>query len=67
MLFIRQKNDITGYAPFEARSRVEYKQYTSFFSHDGLAIATYIFVTARDGGTLLRDEYLKEAVQVAEQ
>uniref|UniRef100_A0A0N5AZ70 SSD domain-containing protein n=1 Tax=Syphacia muris TaxID=451379 RepID=A0A0N5AZ70_9BILA len=62
-IFCSQKNDITGYAPFEARSRVEYKQYTSFFSHDGLAIATYLFVMAKDGGTLLRDEYLKEAIQ----
>ncbi|VDM41009.1 unnamed protein product [Toxocara canis] len=59
-----QKNDITGYTPFEARSRVEYKQYTSFFSHDGLAIATYIFVMAKDGGSLLRPEYLKETVDI---
>uniref|UniRef100_A0A915BPN7 SSD domain-containing protein n=1 Tax=Parascaris univalens TaxID=6257 RepID=A0A915BPN7_PARUN len=59
-----QKNDITGYSPFEARSRVEYKQYTSFFAHDGLAIATYIFVLAKDGKSMHRLEYLKETVEI---
>ncbi|VDM95358.1 unnamed protein product [Thelazia callipaeda] len=61
-----QRNDLKGYAPFEARSRVEYNKYLDFFSSnsDVPGIATYIFVTAKDDGSMLRPDHLNETIQV---
>uniref|UniRef100_A0AC35U2Z8 SSD domain-containing protein n=1 Tax=Rhabditophanes sp. KR3021 TaxID=114890 RepID=A0AC35U2Z8_9BILA len=60
----KQQNDITGYSPYGARSRGEYTKYNEFFAEDGLSIATYIYLEAKDGGSLLRPELLKEVVDV---
>lgn len=59
-----QLNDITGYSPFGARAREEYTRYQEFFSKDGPAVSIYIFALAKDGGSMLREEYLRETVEV---
>ncbi|VDN50128.1 unnamed protein product [Dracunculus medinensis] len=64
ILQTKQKNELTGYVPFEARSRVEFEQYTSFFAHSGLPIASYIFLAPKDGGSILRDDYLMETIKI---
>ncbi|KAK0423832.1 hypothetical protein QR680_008355 [Steinernema hermaphroditum] len=64
ILHTKQENDITGYSPYGARAKSEYAQYQEFFAHDGYGIALYIFALAKDGGTMLRDEYMKETVEV---
>lgn len=60
-----QQNDITGYSPYGARAREEYKRYQEFFAHDGLGLAVYVFALAKDGGTMLRDSHLKETIDVS--
>ncbi|KAI6203829.1 Sterol-sensing domain and Patched family-containing protein [Aphelenchoides besseyi] len=59
-----QQNDITGYTPYGARALDEYANYQDFFSAKGLGVAVYIFVMAKDGGTMLREPYLKETVDL---
>lgn len=59
-----QRNDLTGYSPFEARARTEYDKYTAFFSQHGLAISTYVYVAAKDDGSMLRLEQLNETVHI---
>uniref|UniRef100_A0A7E4UPM4 SSD domain-containing protein n=1 Tax=Panagrellus redivivus TaxID=6233 RepID=A0A7E4UPM4_PANRE len=59
-----QQNDITGYSPYGARARDENTRYQEFFSQDGLGTAVYLFALAKDGGTMLRSEYLKEVVDI---
>jgi hypothetical protein len=61
----RQQNDITGYTPYGARAVEEYDKYQEFFSEKGLGVAVYIFALAKDGGTMLREPYLKEAIDVS--
>lgn len=63
-LKFRQQNDITGYTPYGARAIDEYGRYQEFFSAKGLGVAVYIFFLAKDGGTMLREPYLKEAIDV---
>uniref|UniRef100_A0A183HDB1 Patched domain-containing protein 3 n=1 Tax=Onchocerca flexuosa TaxID=387005 RepID=A0A183HDB1_9BILA len=59
-----QRNDLGGYSPFEARSRVEYNEYLNFFSGHGLAISTRIFIVAKDGKSMLRPNHLDDTIQV---
>uniref|UniRef100_A0A1I7XPR2 SSD domain-containing protein n=1 Tax=Heterorhabditis bacteriophora TaxID=37862 RepID=A0A1I7XPR2_HETBA len=61
---ILQHNDITGYTPYGARAKDEYQQYQNFFASQGLPVAAYLFVIAKDNGSMLRPEYMEEAVQV---
>lgn len=61
----RQLNDITGYTPYGARARTEHTRYQEFFAHDGLGLAVYIFATAKDDGTMLRTDHLKEVIDVS--
>ncbi|KAE9553538.1 hypothetical protein FO519_003231 [Halicephalobus sp. NKZ332] len=58
-----KKSDLTGYTPEGARSRYEYQVYEEFFDHSGQGIQILMMVMAKDNGTMLRDEYLKETVQ----
>ncbi|CEF65052.1 Sterol-sensing domain and Patched family-containing protein [Strongyloides ratti] len=59
-----QLNDITGYSPYGARGRLEYSTYQEFFSHDGLSVAVYLYIEAKDKGTMLRQNLLKETVDI---
>jgi hypothetical protein len=59
-----QQNDITGYTPYGARARDEYNRYQDFFAHNGLGITVYIYALAKDGGSMLRDKFLKESLNV---
>uniref|UniRef100_A0A915CR01 SSD domain-containing protein n=1 Tax=Ditylenchus dipsaci TaxID=166011 RepID=A0A915CR01_9BILA len=59
-----QENDITGYSPYGARARDEYKTYNEFFSEDGLGITVYVFALAKDGGSMLRETHLEEVVNI---
>ncbi|MCP9260367.1 Patched family protein [Dirofilaria immitis] len=59
-----QRNDLEGYSPFEARSRIEYDRYLNFFSGRGLAISTHLYITAADGNSLLRPSHLNDTMQV---
>jgi hypothetical protein len=64
-LVFSQRNDITGYTPYGARSIEEYEKYQEFFSEKGLGVVVYLFALAKDGGTMLREPYLKEAIDVS--
>lgn len=64
LLKFRQKNDITGYSPFNARARDEYSAYQNFFAQDGRGVTVYIYALAQDSGSMLRETHLKEIVQV---
>uniref|UniRef100_A0A0N4Z0C0 SSD domain-containing protein n=1 Tax=Parastrongyloides trichosuri TaxID=131310 RepID=A0A0N4Z0C0_PARTI len=64
IFFTPQLNDITGYSPYGARGRSEYSTYQEFFSHDGLSIATYLYIEAKNKGTMLKEELLKEAIEI---
>ncbi|VDN95337.1 unnamed protein product [Brugia pahangi] len=59
-----QRNDLEGYSPFEARSRIEYDKYLNFFSGRGLAISTYLYITAKDGNSMLRQSHLNDTIKV---
>uniref|UniRef100_A0A915Q434 SSD domain-containing protein n=1 Tax=Setaria digitata TaxID=48799 RepID=A0A915Q434_9BILA len=59
-----QINDLAGYSPFEARARMEYDRYLSFFSGRDQSIATYLYVTAKDGSSMLLPERLDETVEI---
>ncbi|VDK88434.1 unnamed protein product [Onchocerca ochengi] len=60
-----QRNDLEGYAPFEARSRIEHSKYLNFFSGHGLAISTRIFIVAKDGNSMLRPKHLDDTIQLS--
>ncbi|CAI5439803.1 unnamed protein product [Caenorhabditis angaria] len=60
----KQKNDITGYSPYGARALTEYTEYSRFFSSEGLAVAAYLFIIAKDNGSMTRPDYLEETIQV---
>ncbi|PAV69628.1 hypothetical protein WR25_25042 [Diploscapter pachys] len=60
----RQANDITGYTPYGARANDEYDEYQKFFSAKGLPVTAYLFIVAKDNGSMIRPEYLEEAVEV---
>jgi hypothetical protein len=57
-------NDITSYTPYGARSYDENRVYQEFFSEHGAGLSTYVFLLAKDNGTMLRLDYLNEAVEV---
>uniref|UniRef100_A0A0R3RZG2 SSD domain-containing protein n=1 Tax=Elaeophora elaphi TaxID=1147741 RepID=A0A0R3RZG2_9BILA len=59
-----QRNDLEGYSPFEARSRIEYNKYLNFFSGRGLAISTYLYITAKDSNSMLRPSHLNDTIEV---
>uniref|UniRef100_A0A1I7VZV9 SSD domain-containing protein n=1 Tax=Loa loa TaxID=7209 RepID=A0A1I7VZV9_LOALO len=61
----KQRNDLEGYSPFEARSRIEYNRYLNFFSRNGLAISTYLYITAKDGNSMLRPNHLNDTIENA--
>ncbi|EJW75717.1 hypothetical protein WUBG_13375 [Wuchereria bancrofti] len=63
----KQRNDLEGYSPFEARSRIEYDKYLNFFSGRGLAISTYLYITAKDGNSMLRQSHLNDTIKVCPQ
>ncbi|CAB3410698.1 unnamed protein product [Caenorhabditis bovis] len=64
ILFTKQMNDITGYTPYGARAKDEYIEYQKFFSSAGLPIAAYLFIVAKDNGSMVRPDYLDETIQV---
>uniref|UniRef100_A0A1I7YYR5 SSD domain-containing protein n=1 Tax=Steinernema glaseri TaxID=37863 RepID=A0A1I7YYR5_9BILA len=59
-----RRSSLTGYAPEGARSREEYGIYQEFFDRKGQGIALYVLVLAKDNGTMLRNDYLNETVQI---
>ena len=67
MLKFRKRSDLTGYTPEGARSRFEHDVYEEFFDHSGQGIQILMMIMAKDNGTMLRDDYLKETVEVSEE
>uniref|UniRef100_A0A1I7ZSP2 SSD domain-containing protein n=1 Tax=Steinernema glaseri TaxID=37863 RepID=A0A1I7ZSP2_9BILA len=59
-----QENDIAGYTPYGARSRDEYEVRQEFFAENGAGVNVFVLILAKDGGSLLRDDYLNETIQV---
>uniref|UniRef100_A0A915D974 Uncharacterized protein n=1 Tax=Ditylenchus dipsaci TaxID=166011 RepID=A0A915D974_9BILA len=66
--FTQQEDDIkTGYTPQGARSVVEAGLYEEFYGRQTAEIynepvSLVVFLTARDGGSMLREEHLNESV-----
>ncbi|KAE9421699.1 hypothetical protein Angca_003119, partial [Angiostrongylus cantonensis] len=51
-----QQNEITGYTPYGARAKDEFQEYQNFFSSQGLPVAPYLFVVAKDNGSMIRPD-----------
>uniref|UniRef100_A0AC34F554 SSD domain-containing protein n=1 Tax=Panagrolaimus sp. ES5 TaxID=591445 RepID=A0AC34F554_9BILA len=62
LAFTPQRDDIYGYSPYGARARTELQRYEEFFGHTGQDMAIGIFALAKDGGTMLRSNHLKEMI-----
>jgi hypothetical protein len=61
----RTEDDIKrGYTPIGARSRQELAIYEHFFRSDGESISLFVFVLANDGGSMQRDEHLRETTMI---
>ena len=61
----RQKNDITGYTPYGARSLDELQVHNEFFDQSGIGISAMVFAERHDGGNILNLKNLKEMVEVS--
>lgn len=53
-----------GFIPYGVRSREEYAIQEEFTNHRGKGILLMALIVAKDGGSILREEILKEAVEV---
>ncbi|CAI4229885.1 unnamed protein product [Auanema sp. JU1783] len=60
----QQRNDIKGYTPYGARANDEWDEYEHFFSTKGLPITGYLFIIAKDNGSMLRPDYMEETIKV---
>lgn len=60
----RYQNDMMGFIPYGARSREEYAIREEFTNKDGRGVFMMVLIVAKDGGTVLRAETLREAVKV---
>uniref|UniRef100_A0A0N5B7C2 SSD domain-containing protein n=1 Tax=Strongyloides papillosus TaxID=174720 RepID=A0A0N5B7C2_STREA len=60
----KQKSIPYGYTPSDARSIKEIEVYEKFFNQNGRGITIFIMVLAKDNGTMLRDECLKDTVKI---
>uniref|UniRef100_A0A1I7WSS7 SSD domain-containing protein n=1 Tax=Heterorhabditis bacteriophora TaxID=37862 RepID=A0A1I7WSS7_HETBA len=52
------------YTPFGARSLSEIAAYNDYFAASGDPISVFLFITAKDGKSMSRFEYMKEVVDV---
>uniref|UniRef100_A0AC34FC42 SSD domain-containing protein n=1 Tax=Panagrolaimus sp. ES5 TaxID=591445 RepID=A0AC34FC42_9BILA len=59
-----KKSDLSGYAPYGARSRYELAAYEQFFDYQGQGIKILVMLMATDNGTMIRNTHLNEAVNV---
>ncbi|VDO20326.1 unnamed protein product [Brugia timori] len=57
------KNDLMGFIPYGARSREEYAVQEEFTNHSGKGILLMALIVAKDSGSTLKAEILKEAVE----
>uniref|UniRef100_A0A1I7VY97 SSD domain-containing protein n=1 Tax=Loa loa TaxID=7209 RepID=A0A1I7VY97_LOALO len=60
------ENDLMGFVPYGARSREEYAIQEEFTNHKGKGILLMALIVAKDSGSVLRAEILKEAAEVDE-
>ncbi|CAG9538028.1 unnamed protein product [Cercopithifilaria johnstoni] len=60
------KNDLMGFVPYGVRSRKEHAVHEEFTNHSGKGILLMTLIVAKDGGSILRTEMLKEAAEVDE-
>jgi hypothetical protein len=59
-----QKNDITGYTPYGARSLGELAIRNQFFDQNGVGIAIMVLAEPIHDKNILKLEYLEEMVRV---
>ncbi|VDK67156.1 unnamed protein product [Litomosoides sigmodontis] len=57
-------NEATDFTPKDARAIKELKIYNDFFGHDGDPVVIFVFVTAKDGGSMLGVPQLNETIQL---
>ncbi|KHN70676.1 Patched domain-containing protein 3 [Toxocara canis] len=58
------KNDMTGFVPYGARSRDEYAIREEFTNKQGRGVLMMALIVAKDEGTVLKSEVLREAVKI---
>ncbi|VDK41834.1 unnamed protein product [Anisakis simplex] len=57
------KNDLLGFVPYGARSREEFAIHDEYLNANGRSVLMMALIVAKDGGTVLKDEILREAVK----
>uniref|UniRef100_A0A914RY86 Patched family protein n=1 Tax=Parascaris equorum TaxID=6256 RepID=A0A914RY86_PAREQ len=62
--FKEVNNVRTEYSPINAPSRIEYAIAKNFLGQNGTMDPSYIMVQARDGGSLLRDDYRRMLISL---
>ncbi|CAD5208750.1 unnamed protein product [Bursaphelenchus xylophilus] len=64
ILLSKQRNDITGYTPYGARSLIERDIRNEFFDQNGIGVAIMVLAEPKKGDNILKPEYLKELVEI---
>ncbi|EJD76468.1 hypothetical protein LOAG_16597 [Loa loa] len=64
ILLTKMTNDVTDFTPKNARSLKELKIYNDFFGHEGYPVVVFVFITAKDGSSMLGVSQLNETVQL---
>nr|CRZ25000.1 BMA-PTR-3 [Brugia malayi] len=64
ILLTKMTNDVTDFTPKDARALRELKIYNDFFGQKGYPVVVFVFITAKDGGSLLGVAQLNETVQL---
>ncbi|KAI6208584.1 SSD domain-containing protein [Aphelenchoides besseyi] len=59
-----QKNDITGYTPYGARSLTELDVHNQFFDQNGVGIAVMVLAERKDAGNILNVQDLEEMAKI---
>ncbi|VDN83429.1 unnamed protein product [Brugia pahangi] len=64
ILLTKMTNNVTDFTPKDARALRELKIYNDFFGQKGYPVVVFVFITAKDGGSMLGVAQLNETVQL---
>uniref|UniRef100_A0A1I8F0D1 SSD domain-containing protein n=1 Tax=Wuchereria bancrofti TaxID=6293 RepID=A0A1I8F0D1_WUCBA len=64
ILLTKMTNNVTDFTPKDARALRELKIYNDFFGQKGYPIVVFVFITAKDSGSMLGVAQLNETVKL---